>query len=411
MNPVLTIGLLVLAGLLGGLVVRRLNFPSVTGYLIVGIIAGPSVGGFISSETIEDFSRVVTPLGLGIIAYLIGGSLPISTIKGLTRSILLVVTLEGTLACLFVLLLVAFIAPLAVTSSSLDFNEYLSMGIIIGAISLATAPAVTLAIIEETKSRGPLTTTLLGVVAMDDALAIIAFAIAASVAMSLISPTPPGQAWLPVLEAIGRVGMSVVLGVGGAILLIWLVRFSKGQQELLAVSLGMIVLTAGLADQLGLFPILSNMALGFVVINRAETAQEIMGFVRSIEGVVFVLFFTLAGAHLDLGIIQEAGIVAVLIVIGRCFGKFCGAFLGATLSGAPPVVRKYLGLALLPKAGVTIGLTLLVLETPELDRISTLLVSAVLTSTLINELLAPPLAKLALARSGETGRAEEAAHT
>lgn len=405
-NPVIVIGIVLISGFLASLAMRRIRFPAVTGYLVIGIILGPSVSGILSSELTEQLSGIVTPVALGIIAYMIGGSLPLSSLRGLKRSIAIITLAEGGFACVFVAVLVTFVAPLVLPGTALDFRAFLAMGIIAGGISLATAPAVTMAIIGESKARGPLTTTLLGVVALDDSLAIIAYAIALGVGVSIMSTS--GSISMPgmLITELGHIGLSLVLGVVSALLVLWIIRYSRNNQESLIVVLGAILLTAELAAYIGLFPLLANMTLGFVIVNREKPAQNVIGVVHEIQDIIYILFFTIAGSHLDLGIIQSAGILAGLIVLGRCLGKFFGAWLGATVSGAPRVVRRYLGLTLLPKAGVTVGLALMVVETPELQAISNLLVSGVLASTLINELFSPPLSKFALTRSGETGQME-----
>ena len=405
-NPGIVIGIVLISGFLASLAMRRIRFPAVTGYLVIGIILGPSVSGILSSELTEQLSGIVTPVALGIIAYMIGGSLPLSSLRGLKRSIAIITLAEGGFACVFVAVLVTFVAPLVVPGTALDFRAFLAMGIIAGGISLATAPAVTMAIIGESKARGPLTTTLLGVVALDDSLAIIAYAIALGVGVSIMSTS--GSISMPgmLITELGHIGLSLVLGVVSALLVLWIIRYSRNNQESLIVVLGAILLTAELAAYIGLFPLLANMTLGFVIVNREKPAQNVIGVVHEIQDIIYILFFTIAGSHLDLGIIQSAGILAGLIVLGRCLGKFFGAWLGATVSGAPRVVRRYLGLTLLPKAGVTVGLALMVVETPELQAISNLLVSGVLASTLINELFSPPLSKFALTRSGETGQME-----
>ena len=405
-NPGIVIGIVLISGFLASLAMRRIRFPAVTGYLVIGIILGPLVSGILSSELTEQLSGIVTPVALGIIAYMIGGSLPLSSLRGLKRSIAIITLAEGGFACVFVAVLVTFVAPLVLPGTALDFRAFLAMGIIAGGISLATAPAVTMAIIGESKARGPLTTTLLGVVALDDSLAIIAYAIALGVGVSIMSTS--GSISMPgmLITELGHIGLSLVLGVVSALLVLWIIRYSRNNQESLIVVLGAILLTAELAAYIGLFPLLANMTLGFVIVNRQKSAQNVIGVVHEIQDIIYILFFTIAGSHLDLGIIQSAGILAGLIVLGRCLGKFFGAWLGATVSGAPRVVRRYLGLTLLPKAGVTVGLALMVVETPELQAISNLLVSGVLASTLINELFSPPLSKFALTRSGETGQME-----
>jgi Kef-type K+ transport system membrane component KefB len=406
MNAALGAGMLIVLGFLGSRLVRRLKLPAVTGYLVMGIVLGPSVANMLTKETSGQLSHVVTPLALGIIAYMIGGSLPLSTLKGLRRNIAFITLAEGTFAWVFVLVLVTFVAPLVLPSVDLGFTDFLAMGIIIGGISLATAPAVTMAIINETKARGPLTTTLLGVIALDDGLAIIAYAFAVGIGASLLGAVTNVSPVTLVLTELGHIGLSVVLGGVCAFVILGLAHFTTNRREYLALVLGVVVISAELAAQFDLFPLIANMAMGFVVVNREKPSQDLIGVVHDIQELVFVLFFALAGSHLDLGIIGSAGTLAGLIVLGRSGGKVLGAWVGATASHAPSTVRKYLGMALMPKAGVTVGLTLLVVETPELHAISSLLVSAVLASTLINELFTPALSKLALVKAGESHRDE-----
>jgi len=403
MNLVLAIGVMVVLGWLGGMIVRRAGLPAITGYLIAGLILGPSAFGLISQETLDDLSPVVPPLALGIIAYLIGGRLPVSSLRGLVGEILTITAVQAIAALVVVITLITLLGPL-LTPLDLDAKSFLAMGLLAGAISLATAPAATLAIVDEKRSKGPLTTSLLGLVALDDALAVVAFTLALGAAILLLGGGEEVSPWLLFLEELGRLGLSVILGALLALPVLLIGRVAAGRRQRQVATLAIVVLSAGLAEWLGLFPLIANLVLGFVVVNRRPEG-DLVGVIRELEGVVFVIFFTLAGAYFDVGAIRSAGTLAGLIIAGRTVGKVGGAWLGATLSGAPAVVRRWLGIALLPKAGVSVGLALLLLEVPELEEIGTVLVSAILASTLINELFAPPLVAFALSRSGEAGRA------
>jgi len=403
MNLVLAIGVMVVLGWLGGMIVRRAGLPAITGYLIAGLILGPSAFGLISQETLDDLSPVVPPLALGIIAYLIGGRLPVSSLRGLVGEILTITAVQAIAALVVVITLITLLGPL-LTPLDLDAKSFLAMGLLAGAISLATAPAATLAIVDEKRSKGPLTTSLLGLVALDDALAVVAFTLALGAAILLLGGGEEVSPWLLFLEELGRLGLSVILGALLALPVLLIGRVAAGRRQRQVATLAIVVLSAGLAEWLGLFPLIANLVLGFVVVNRRPEG-DLVGVIRELEGVVFVIFFTLAGAYFDVGAIRSAGTLAGLIIAGRTVGKVGGAWLGATLSGAPAVVRRWLGIALLPKAGVSVGLALLLLEVPELEEIGTVLVSAILASTLINELIAPPLVAFALSRSGEAGRA------
>lgn len=174
---------------------------------------------------------------------------------------------------------------------------------------------------------------------------------------------------------------------------------------MLGVMVGSIFFTSGLALSLKSSPLLANMVLGFMVVNFVRHGEDLFGVVENIEESIFMMFFTLAGAHLDIGVIRIAGWLALLIVIGRFSGKFLGTRLGAHISHAPETVKKYLGLGLLPKAGVTVGLVLIAKDLFGATPISEVMVSAVLGSVIINELLSPLLVRYALVKSGEAGRA------
>ncbi len=399
MNLPLAFAIIAIGGFLGGKIAHLVRLPAITGYLVAGIVMGPTVSGLLPEEAVADANELVTPIGLGIIAYLIGGSLSIAGLRESGRSIPAIVVLEGLFACVFVVLLMTLAGPLLLDEPEFDTENFVTMGILAGAISLATAPAATLALIEEAGARGRLVRTLLAVVAIDDGLAIIAFAVGASVIAVLYGTDGSFSPTGPFLSEMGSIGLSIVLGSGVALVAIRLSSIFRERRQRRWLMIAAIVALTGVADSLDLFPVVANMVLGFVILNRHEETEQPINLVRDIEGMVFVLFFTLAGTHLDVTVLGSASVIAVLITVGRMSGKFSGAWLGATISGAPPVVRRYLGFTLLPKAGITLGLALLIVEQPRYDEISTVLVSGVLASTLINELLAPPIAKFALVRA------------
>jgi Kef-type K+ transport system membrane component KefB len=399
-------GLLMFLGFLGSRAVGIIKLPSITGYLLIGLLIGPSVFNVVTLENLSQLSHIVTPVVLGVISYMIGGSLPLSTIRGLKRNILVITAFESGFAWLFALLLITFLAPLLLPALSLDFKTALTMGIIIGGISLATAPAVTMAIIDELNVKGPLPSTLLGVVALDDALAIMAFAISIGVGAAILGDGTSASMINIVTQEVIYIGVSILMGLMLSPLLILASRFTRNRQELLVAILGIVIISSEISSMLNLFPLLTNMTLGFAVANIQKESEDNIGILKDIQAVMFSLFFSVAGAHLDLKVIESAGILAVVIIIGRSGGKFIGAWFGATISGAPQVVRKYLGLTLMPKAGVTVGLSLLVVETPGLEPISTLVVTGILASTLINELFTPPLSKFALMRAEKSNKTD-----
>lgn len=354
MNLILAVGVLVIAGFFGGLLAKRIRYPRISGYIIVGMLLSPSILNVIPSQLIREDLSVVTDIVLGVIAYLIGGSLSIERLKKLGKNIVTITPFEALGAWIFVTLLILSLGHFVIKfdiSNPNFYQTYLPMAIIIGAISSATAPAAILAIIHEYRAKGTLTTTLLGVVALDDAFAIISFAIATSIAAVLIIGVEALSLYqmliVPMFDVVG----SLLLGAGFGFTLVYMSRFSKTRKTLLVTVLGMIMLSIGTAKFLGISSLLANMAMGFVIVNKMRPSEKMFAVISDIEDVIFAVFFTLAGAHFDLGVVKTAGILALLIVIGRFSGKFVGARIGATISQAPTVVRKYLGFALLPKAG------------------------------------------------------------
>ncbi len=404
MNSILAVGVLVIAGFFGGLVAKKIRYPRISGYIIVGMLLSPSVLNVIPSQLIREDLSVITDIALGVVAYLIGGSLSIERLKKLGKNIVTITPFEALGAWIFVTLLILSLGHFVIKfdiSNPNFYQTYLPMAIIIGAISCPTAPAAIMAIIHEYRAKGPLTTTLLGVVALDDAFAIISFAIATSIGAVLIIGVKALSLYqmfiIPILDIAG----SLLLGAGFGFALVYMSRFAKTRKTLLVTVLGMIMLSVGATKALGISSLLANMAVGFVVVNKMRSSEKMFTVINDIEDIVFAMFFTLAGAHFDLGVVKSAGILALLIVIGRFSGKFIGAKIGAVVSHAPAMIRKYLGFGLLPKAGVTIGLVLLVQQNSVFSVIKVIMVNAILASVIINELIAPPLTKYALFKAGE----------
>jgi Kef-type K+ transport system membrane component KefB len=398
----LAIGVMITVGLLGGLLSNRIKFPRITGYIIVGILFSPSVFNLISEATIDKLD-IITHVSLGIVAYLIGASLRLESIRKLGKSIAWITPFQSLGAWLVVTLALVFIAPIILAAPGATFmSSYFPMALVIGAIASATAPAVTMAIIREYKARGPLTTTLLAVVAIDDAIAVIAFAIAIGIAQPLVSGS--GSISLYQMLAIPALEIGKSIGIGAALgfALVYLTRLAKTRALLLAAVLGTILLCTGIANSLGISLIMANMTIGFIVSNRVADSEPIAA-VESIEETVFAIFFVFSGMHFDGSVMRTAGIVALILFGIRFAGKYFGTIIGARISRASDKIRKYLGFALVPQAGVALGLALLAQEIFPL--LGDILFNVVLASVIINELVAPPLTKYAIIKAGE---AEEA---
>ncbi len=402
-NSLQALGIFFTCGYFGGQFANWLKFPRVSGYIFTGILLSPTLSGLIPAELINERFSIVTDISLAIIAFSIGGSLEFSRIKQLGKSIFWITVSQalGAFFLTFILLIPLGLFNINFSIPNASFWEvYLPLALVIGAVSTATAPAAVLAIVHEYNARGPLTITLLGVVALDDGIAIILYSFAISIAGVLIKVGDNSIFHQMAVEPLVIISGSVLLGAIFGCFITGLASWIKKRGSLLVLIMGGILLCGGISKQMHCSPLLANMVVGFYVVNRSKHSEAIFQTVENIEETIFALFFTLAGAHFDLVTIKIAGFLSFLIVTGRFSGKFLGTKLGAGFSHAPLVVKKYLGYALLPKAGVTIGLILLAepLMGPQVGKI---MVNAVLGSVIINELIAPPLVKFALKGAGE----------
>ena len=396
MDSLIALGIVLIVGLVGGLLSRRLSLPSITGYVVVGLLLGPTVSGIIDSNTAESLN-VVTSICLGVIAYLIGTSLHTKTLRKLGKSITWITLLEAIGAFVAVALALALVTERLIPGYTLR-ETYIPFALVMAATAAATAPAAILAIVREYRAKGPLTSTLLAVVALDDAVAVVMFAVAMAVSGMLAGTVVAGSmamvALKPVLEIFVAIGIGCAMGFSA----VGLSKLVHSRGLVLVLVLGAVVLCYGVSDLLGASGIMANMTLGFIVGNRKEAGAMAVA-VEDIESVLYTLFFVVAGLHFDTSTFATAAPLALIIVAVRCAGKYAGTRLGAWIGGAERQVGSYLGLALLPQAGVSIGLVLIAAASfPEL---ASAMVSATLASVIINELITPPLARSALVRAGE----------
>lgn len=395
MNLVFAIAVLLLIGYFGGRLARRIRLPEVTGYLLMGILIGPSCLSLIPEPILEEELDPVVDIALGIIAFSIGGSLSLPQIKRFGKSITWITFLQSLGAFLLVTISVSLIAPLIL---HLPFSTIFPFALVLGAIASATAPAATVAVINELKARGPLTTTLLAVVALDDALAIGLFGISNSIASTLMGEVRAYKIILTsFIEIVGSLGLGVCLGF----VLRFISKYLRTDHGFLIVSLGMVCLTSGTAMIFKLSPLLANMVLGFVIVNGRKKDLRLITVLDSFSPPLYAIFFALAGTYLRVKTLSLVGLLGVVFIFTRVLGKVGGAWLGGCFSKVSPKVKTYLGFALIPQAGVAVGLVLIAHENPAFKIYGDMMINIVLASVAINEIVGPPLASLAIRKAGE----------
>ncbi len=397
-NILTIVGLAIAVSFLGSKLFQRLGIPQVVGFIVIGVILGPSFLNVVPVQ-LSDQLIFVSEIALGLIGFDIGSHLLFGELRHLGRSIV------------FILLFEAIGTFLLVMGGIYLLTHSWHTALIFAALSSATAPAATVDVLAEYDAKGPLTTTLLAVVGMDDALALLLFSIAAAFAESLLasSSAPPllQILRLPLLE----IGGSLILGVGLGLLLDRIMCRMKVQHDAMAVSIGFVLLSVGLSEALGSSLILTTMILGMVVVNRCpEHGRHIRFTIEQAGPVIYVLFFTLVGARFQIGLLPSMGLLGVAYVVLRSSGKFLGAWLGGWVGGAQRVVRDNLGLGLLSQAGVAIGLALassrrFSVYGEEGQALGALIINVITATTFVVQIVGPICVKLAIRRAGEIGRA------
>ena len=383
MSVLFTVGLMLVFGLLFGRLAKKISLPNVTGYLVAGLVLGPYVLNIVSAESASSLA-VVSEMALGFIALSIGAEFKLSYFKEVGATPVVIALFEGLLA------------SACVTAGLLALGQPVTLSLVLGAIASATAPAATIMVIRQYGAKGPVTKTLLSVVALDDAVALIAFGFAVAAAKAI---NGGGDVWRSIAEPFIELGLSVALGALAALAMKIPLRFFKKQSNRLCATVGLVFLTSAISSKIGASSLLSCMIFGAALANISRDADDVFRISDAVTPPVFMLFFVVSGAQLNVTLIPTIGVIGVTYVLLRVVGKIGGATLGATVMKADRKVKKYLGWTLVPQAGVAIGLTLVADQV--VPEYAGQIRAVVLCGTLIYELTGPVISKIALSKAGE----------
>lgn len=384
-NTLLNMAVLLFAGLLFSRLIKLLKLPNVTGFLLGGLLVGPSVLGLLSAEGVESLG-LVSSVALGFIAFSIGSEFKISYFRRVGFLPIMIAIFESLLAVVFV------VATLVAVGQPLPFS------LVLGAIAAATAPAATIMVIKQYRAKGPVTETLLSVVALDDATALIFFGISVAVAQALTSTQNVSlltSILSPVIEILEALAVGAILGFAQT----FFIRFLPAKHNRLTLTIAFVLTATALADLWGLSALLTTMAMGAVFANLCAQSSQVMEVTDRFTNPIYMMFFVLSGAGLNLSILPSIGLVGVIYVVMRVLGKLSGAWLGATLMHGDQNVRRWLGPALLPQAGVAIGLTVVAKQV--VPQYAEVIRAVILCGTLIYEIIGPGVAKWTLQKAGE----------
>jgi len=400
-KTVLILAVLLSAGFIAGKLIRLLRAPSVTGYILIGVVLGSSGLGIISEEILKTKLNHFTEIALMLIAFSIGEHLELKRLGGSTQNILTIALGEISGAFCFVLLGTFAASHLSgLTVADWGVMEFVVLSALLASISIATAPAATLHVVRELKASGPLTTTLMALVGVDNCIAITTFGIAVSLISSKMAGASGSLGGVVVWGFLAAF-LSLLLGAASGIIITQITRRLREAGEILTAGLAILLLLGEVARYLNLSPLLSGIAAGFAVVNAGPKNAQIFRVINAFDPPIYVLFFILAGAQLHLSALATAGWVGLTYFMMRNLGKMAGVKAGALLSGASETLKRNLGLGLMPQAGVAIGLVFLLQEYPLLAGYSQIVTPVVLAGAVLSELVGPIGLKVAVERAGE----------
>lgn len=392
-NNLLLFGGILVLGLAAARIMDKISIPHVVGFILLGVILGDSIVGFCSIEKTTQLN-IICDLALGFIGFGMGEHLLLSELKRLGKSIVLISLLEslGAFALVYIGVYI--------------FSNSVALSLIFASLASATAPAATVDVLKQYKSKGPLTTTLLAVVGIDDAIALLLFSLAAPFAVSLSSGSSAfgiQEVIVPLFEIFGSILLGFILALPADFVL----DRMKKSEEILLFTIASVLVVVGLSVSLGISSILSTLVFGATTINLKHAhAEYVSKTIDRVGPILYILFFVLVGARLDVKQMAGVGVLAVAYLLFRAFGKVGGAYLGAKISGASVAVQKYLGLTLLSQAGVAVGLALSIASTvsgmgEEGKMLERTIITTIITTTLIIQIIGPILTKHAIFAAGE----------
>ena len=399
LNTLLDLAIMIFAGMFCGRMAKHVHLPNVTGYLVAGLLIGPSVFGLLSEDFLTTIN-IISDVALGFIAFSIGNEFRLSALKHTGK--------QATVIAIIQALSAALLVDVVLLLLHLVLGEKLPVStcIVLGAVATATAPAATIMVINQYKAKGPLTSLLLPIVALDDAVGLVVFAISFGVAKTMISGSFSLLSVIlnPLLEIVCSLGLGVL--VGGLFSLV--AKLFHSNSKRLSVAVTFVILSTALSKVqiplggeivIGFSPLLVCMMVGTVFCNVCDFSEEIMFKTDRWTAPLYILFFVLSGAELDLNILSDPLVllIGVVYIAFRSLGKISGAFVSGRATHCSHNIQKYLGITLLPQAGVALGMAATAAELSDGHMVR----NVVLFSVLVYELVGPTLTKISLVAAGE----------
>ena len=391
MNEIGSVGLILLLALVAGHLVQHLKVPEVTGYILAGIALGPSMLGWVSYKNLAAM-HVLAEVALGLILLSVGAVFQLSRLRRIGPRALRLALIESTAAFFLV------------SAGVLALGQPWQVALLLGAVAMETAPASTLMVLRECNSEGPLTDTILGIIAMNNLVCLTMYALVSSL-VGIATDTIGsgglfGAAYGTIYSIAWQVAGSAALGfLIGLLVAAWASRLAEQGEHFILLAGGVLV-CLGLSRFLELSPLVASLALGGTIVNLVAPGRQVFEALSGSDPPFYAIFFVMAGAELDASLVPAMGWLGVSYLVARGAGKFLGASLGARRLRLEPAVQRYLGYGLLAHAGLAVGITLNIgLRFPEYAGTVS---AVVLSSVVIYEILGPLGAKFSIVRSGES---------
>ena len=391
MNELASLGLILLFALLVGHLVKFARVPEVTGYLVAGMIVGPSALGWVTHENLEAL-HIFSEVGLGLILFSIGAVFEFGRVRAIGRRLVTLTLAESGLAAALV-----FVGMLII-------GQPWPVALLLGAIAVETGAASTLMVIRENNAAGPFTEALTGVIGLNNIFALVAFSLAAVAldvsalaATGAVSVGGIGRALFPLFwQLVGSAALGFLVGL---LLASWASQVVESG-EILILLIGCVLLTVGVSTMLGLSPLVASLAVGATMANLSGKSRRLFAALSRTDPPLYVIFFVLAGADLDLSLLPSLGLLGLVYVLCRATGKLAGARLAAKRTRFPEPVQRLLGMSIFAQAGLAVGLVLVTRE--RFPDIAPTVTTVVLGAVIVFEIAGPLSARFALDRSGES---------
>jgi Kef-type K+ transport system membrane component KefB len=401
MNVILSIGILIFAGYIFGELAEKIRLPKISGYILAGILLNPDLTGIMSEDFVDHTNPLLT-ISLALITFSIGGSLSADKLKSTGKKVILL-TLFEALSAFVIVFMFMFLFLYFFIHLFDSVNVIVAVSLVLASLAAPTDPSATIAVIHEYRAKGEVSSTILEIAAFDDIAGITIYTLVTAFAALFL-----GQKEIELsntlLELFKNVGGAIGVGVVVGILFNSLVKLFGEQAEgtLIVLTFGLILLSYGISEYMGFESLLSTIALGTVVSNWNSLSGQIFKIIeRYTDELIFVIFFTMSGLHLQLSSINGSYLLIIIYIIARMIGKYSGIYVGSQILQADSKLKKYTAGGLIPQGGIVIGLALLLTKDPVYKESASMIMGVVIGAALIHEIIGPIISKLSLKKAGE----------